>query len=233
MDYTRETPNFLVNELVLRIIERIESMVENGLITIMNLAQFRNAILGDVVIDVSDCHELSRRNALGLVVMEVWFSFKQAINSLFMAHGEIQDLKNMFNILLNVIADGLKTAVDKYKDAFSVLIRGKISDALSGIYQALNNVDNAAGQEFRKAIVSALNIIIDNNGDGLITRLRNAGMTLLTGVVGIIKPEESCPDLYQLFNQLMQIIQNSSCLLDSLIDALTQRDIDYFIHQRE
>ena len=30
----------------------------------------------------------------------------------------------------------------------------------------------------------------------------------------------------------MQIIQNSNSLLNSLIDKLTQRDIEYFIHQR-
>ena len=232
MDCTFETTGGFFTAAVKQLLEQLESLLENGIIDLLDLETYRNVIFDQNNTDEEvDCINVSATQLFGLGVIEIWFNIKKSTNALFEDGVSLPNLVNLFNNLVTVITDGIKCALEKYHDAFNVYITGKVSDVLSALHLALDDVNNQAGQDLRKAISASLNIILDLNND-IITRLRNAGLALITGVIGIIKVDTVCANLYELFIKLMKIVQDSESILDSIINKVTQRDIEYFQSQK-
>ena len=234
MDITFEMNTGFFSQAVKSLLAQLESKLEEGIIHFFNLEDCRSIIYNDENLCFpSDDVSIDAKKLLGLTTIEVWFCIKNSINSLFNKDSRIPNLNNLYNTIIETARNGIKRALGKYHDAFSVYIIGKANDILSGLYLALDNVDNQAGQELRKSISAALNIILDENGsDDIITRIRKAGFTLLTGIAGIITNNEVCSNLYQLFIKLLQIVQNSESIVGRIIDYVTQSDIAYFKRQK-
>ena len=233
MDSTFDMNSGFFSKAVKNLLEQLESKLENGIIRILELEEFKEIIYNHSESFDSNCSiSINAKQLFGLTVMEVWLSLKTAINLLFDNRSDIPKLKNMYDNIVTIIINGLKGALNKYHDAFNVYVSGKVNDILSSFYLALDNVDNQAGQELRKAISASLNIILDLNGEDVITRLRKAGLVLITGVAGIIKVDVVCANLYELILRLVEIVNTYKSILDAIIDMITQRDIDYFKAQK-
>ena len=233
MDSTIDLNSGFFSKAVKNLLEQLESKLENGIIRILELEEFKEVIYNHAEFIDSNCSiSVNAKQLFGLTVMEVWLSLKTAINILFDNKSDLPKLRNIYDNIITIIISGMKGALNKYHDAFNVYVSGKVNDILSAFYLALDDVDNRAGQELRKAISASINIILDLNGEDVITRLRKAGLALITGIAGIIKVDVACANLYELILKLVEIVNTYKSILDAIIDMITQRDIDYFKAQK-
>lgn len=139
--------------------------------------------------------EMGFRQALGLIIVELWFSVKDAIIK------SDQTFEGVCNATANGLATGVKKVKSEYKSIFAQFEEGLVSGILSSITSTITNTffttNENIGRILRQAWVStieATSILLFNNHDQYFCdRMTSAAKVLATGasvVVGTLVQEK-------------------------------------------
>ncbi len=225
--------------------KQLDRIIESKILDIFDLHAYTDLIYEDKCIDITE-NEFTPMSEFGgyykerlihlagLFVIELWHYIKKVgmVGCIKTVQGIRSDKGNyLFEKMLSLMGEGIKYTVNKYNNVFSSYVINMATEVLQRL-EACADISFVDGNEFRKAVAAAFDIISSAESISVEERMQRGFVALVMGLSQAIQLDQLSVVLFERIIKIISaIVDDGTPIINMMVDRFTEQDIDYFRQQ--